>query len=162
MADKFSHLRAAGLGLCLLCALYMVYIAASQLAVEKLNASGQKALVIAGVVAVAEGEAVRADGEYTVIQYYYEWDGTDYRNVRPYAVPGCQEGMRMPVVYSIGMGPGTCLTVGIYRKAMLCVGVAGMILFALGTVLKFRKRGYERNGKKKDYSGQLEDEHDSQ
>lgn len=114
----------------------MVYVAASNQAVAKLKPTGKKALIIAGIAAVTEGEVVRADDEYTIIQYYHEWDGTDYKNVMPRAVPYYQEGMKVPVVYTIGMGAGTCLLVGLYKKAVLLAGMAGLALVVFGTVIK--------------------------
>lgn len=144
-----------------MCAVYMLYAAAMERTAQSLTASGEKALVI-GMAALTEGEVIRADDEYTIIQYYHEWDGTDYKNVRPYAVPDYQAGMKVPVVYTIGMGAGTCLTVGFYKRIMLNLFIAGVILILLGMVINFKKKGNQENGKKKDYSRQLEDEHDAQ
>ncbi len=144
MISKLScALWAAGLGLCLLCGFYMVYVAASKQAVTSLKTTGEKALIIAGIAAVTEGEVVRADDQYTITRYYYEWDGTDYKNVISHAVPGYQVGTKVPVVYSLGMGAGSCLLVGLYKKTIFSAGVAGVVLVVLGTVINFKKKGTE-------------------
>ncbi len=161
MINKFSFLlRTAGFGLCCACAAYMLYVAVSLHMVSKLERSGAKTWSL-GVIAVTEGSVVRADGACVVIRYYHEWDGTDYQKVISRAIRGCQEGMRLPVVYSVGMGAGTCLTVGIYRKSVQTIGAAGAVMLLSGLIMNSRRRGKE-NGKKKDRSRKLEDEHDSQ
>lgn len=161
MTNKFSFLlRTAGFGLCCACAAYMLYVAVSLHMVSKLERSGAKTWSL-GVIAVTEGSVVRADGACVVIRYYHEWDGTDYQKVISRAIRGCQEGMRLPVVYSVGMGAGTCLTVGIYRKSVQTIGAAGAVMLLSGLIMNSRRRGKE-NGKKKDRSRKLEDEHDSQ
>lgn len=121
----------------------MIYVAASKQAVVSLKTTGEKALIIAGIAAVTEGEVVRADEQYTITQYYYEWDGTDYKNVISHAVPGYQVGTKVPVVYSLGMGAGSCLLVGLYKETIFCAGVAGVVLVVLGTVINFKKKGTE-------------------
>ena len=162
MAGKVSCiLRVAGLAMCLLCTAYILYLTASRRVVAELRKSEAKTLTIAGMVAVTEGEVVRADAGHTVIRYYHEWDGTEYQSVIAHVNADYSENVKVPVVYGVGMGPGSCLTVGFYRKSMQAMGVLGAVLLLLGTVLNFRKKGTEKNGKKKDYSRQLEDEHDS-
>lgn len=142
--NRISHvLWAAGLGLCLLCGFYMIYVAASKQAVTNMKKTGEKTLVIAGIAAVTEGEVVRADDKYTITQYYYEWDGTDYKNVISHAIPGYQVGTKVPVVYSLGMGAGSCLLVGLYKNTIFFAGVAGVVLAVLGTVINFKKKGIE-------------------
>lgn len=144
MTNKISRaLWVSGLVLCLLCAFYMVYVAASKQAVAKLKTTGEKALIIAGIAAVTEGEVVRADDKYTITQYYNEWDGTNYKNVISHAVPGYQVGTKVPVFYSVGMGAGSCLLVGFYKKTIFSAGVAGIVLVVLGTVINFKKKGTE-------------------
>lgn len=123
----------------------MLYAAAMERAAQSLTASGKKALVI-GMSTLTEGEVIRADDEYTIIQYYHEWDGTDYRNVRSYAVPDYQTGTKVPAVYTIGMGAGTCLIVGFYKRIMLNLFIAGVILILLGMVINFKKKGNQENG----------------
>lgn len=128
----------------------MLYFAVSLHVTGMLERSGAKTWST-GVIAVTEGSVVRADGACTVIRYYHEWDGTDYQKVIPRAVRGCQEGMKMPVVYSIGMGAGTCLTVGIYRKPVQMLGAVGAVMLLSGLIMNSRRRGKE-NGKKKNRS----------
>lgn len=141
ISKEKSRLRAAGVALCLLCAVYMAYVSVAERAVAELRTSEAKAMIIAGVIAVTEGEIVRADERCTIIRYYYEWDGTYYKRVIPHINADYPVNTKLPVVYSLGMGIGSCLTVGFYRKAMLMTGVAGMILLIVGMGLNFRKRG---------------------
>lgn len=163
MAGKISCImRIAGLIVCLLCTAYMLYLTASRRIVAELKTSEAKTLTIAGMVAVTEGEVVRAEAGHTVIRYYHEWDGTEYQSVIAHVNADYSENAKVPVVYSVGMGAGSCLAVGFYRKPMQVMGVVGAVLLLLGTVLNFKKEGNGKNGKKKDYSRQLEDEHDSQ
>lgn len=161
--SKISRiLWAAGFCLCILCAVYMLYLAVSWRAVDKLQMSGKKAVIIAGIIAVAEGEVVRAEDGHTIIRYYHEWDGTDYKRVLFHAKPAYQEGVKVPVAYTLGMGAGSCLLVGFYKKAIFSAGMAGIVLVVLGIIINFKKKGIEQNGKKKNYSRQLEDEYDAQ
>lgn len=162
MAGKVSCvLRMAGLAMCLLCTVYMLYLSASRRIVDELRTSEAKALTL-GMVAVTEGEVVRAEAGHTVIRYYHEWDGTEYQSVIAHINADYPENAKIPVVYSVGMGAGSCLAAGFYERPMQVMGVIGAVLLLSGTVLYFRKKGTEKNGKKKNYSRQLENEHDSQ
>ena len=144
MISKSSRiLWAVGSGLCILCAAYMLYLAVSWRAVTKLQMSGKKAVVIAGIAAVAEGEVVRAEDGCTIIRYYYEWDGTDYKRELFHVKPDYQEGVKVPVVYSLGMGSGSCLVAGFYKKTIFSAGMAGVVLVILGTVTNLKKKGIE-------------------
>ena len=136
-----AGLRVSGAVLCLLCVVYMAYVSAAERAAEGLRASDAKAVIIAGVISVTEGEVVRADDGCTIIRYYHEWDGTDYKRVIPRVNADYPVNTRLPVVYSLGMGIGSCLAVGFYRKTMLLIGVTGVILLILGMGLNFRKKG---------------------
>ena len=76
MTNKvLQALTVAGISLCLWCAVYMIYVAASEQAAAKIESSGTKTmLAAAGFVAIAEGVIVHTDTEHTVIQYYHKWD----------------------------------------------------------------------------------------
>ncbi|MCM1027660.1 MAG: hypothetical protein NC432_14610 [Roseburia sp.] len=162
MADKASGImRTAGFSVCLLYIAYALYIAGSRLAVSALGMSGEKAFVIVGMAAVAEGEVVHAGDGHTTIRYYYEWDGTEYQSVKNTVSADYPDHAKIPVIYTVGTVPGSCLAVGFYRSLMRIPGAAGAVLLLAGIGLKFRKKE-EKNGKKKDHSGQLEDEYDSQ
>ena len=50
---------------------YMAYVSAAERAAEGLRASDAKAVIIAGVIAVTEGEVVSADHGRTIIRYYH-------------------------------------------------------------------------------------------
>ncbi len=144
MTDKISGiLRTAGLAACILCIVYMLYFAVSQRAVASLEASGKRTLEI-GMMAVTEGEVARAGDGCTVIRYYHEWDGTEYKRVWRSVRADLPEHARMPVIYSLGMGAGSCLVVGFYRKPMQILGVAGAVLLLLGVAMNFRKKGMEK------------------
>lgn len=163
MAGKVSGiLRMAGLIMCLLCAAYMLYYVVSRRVVAVLEASGEKTLIVAGMAAVTEGEVVRAEAGKTFIRYYYEWDGTEYQSVKNYVSADYPENSKIPVVYSVGSGAGSCLAVGFYRKPMQILGVVGAVLLLIGIALNVRKKGIVENGKKKNHSRQLENEYDSQ
>ncbi len=145
MAGKVSCiLRVAGLAMCLLCTAYMLYLTASRRIVAGLNTSAAKTLTFAGLVAVTEGEVVRAEAGHTVIRYYHEWDGTEYQSVIAHVNADYSEDAKMPVVYSVGMGAGSCLVVGFYRKPMQVMGVVGAVLLLTGMALNFRKKGIEK------------------
>lgn len=153
MAGKISGImRAAGFAACLLCTVYMLYFAGSWKAVTELEASGARTLTIAGMAAVTEGEVVRAENGYTVIRYYHEWDGTDYQKVIADENDDYPENAIVPVFYTVGMGAGSCLAVGFYRKPMQILGAAGTVLLLLGITLSFGRKGRGKNGKKKDHS----------
>lgn len=140
----------------------MLYFSISRRVVIALEKTDAKTFTIAGVVAVTEGEVVRAETGRTVIRYYHEWDGTEYRSVKDYVSADYSEKAKLPVVYSVGMGAGSCLAVGLYRKPMQILSVVGAAFLLLGFIMNFRKKGIEGNGKKKNYSRQLENEYDSQ
>ncbi|MCM1193847.1 MAG: hypothetical protein NC123_13030 [Butyrivibrio sp.] len=162
MADKVSGvLRTAGFALCLLCTVYMLYLIGSRQVVSALEESGAKTFTIAGMVAVTEGRVVRTESGYTVIRYYHEWDGTEYQGVKNHVSGGCPENAKLPVIYGVGAGAGSCLAVGLYEKPMQVLGAAGAVSLLLGLLMNLKKKGIEENGKKKDYSRQLEDEHDA-
>ncbi len=145
MAGKVSCiLRVAGLAMCLLCTAYMLYLTASRRIVAGLKTSEAKTLTIAGMVAVTEGEVVRAEEGHTIIRYYHEWDGTEYQSVIAHVNADYSEDAKMPVVYSVGMGAGSCLVVGFYRKPMQVMGVVGAVLLLTGMALNFRKKGIEK------------------
>lgn len=142
MAGKVSGiLRMMGFILCLLCTAYMLYIAVSRRVVEALEMSGEKTFIVAGMVAVAEGEVVRVGDGRTVIRYYHEWDGTEYQSVENHVSTDYPEKAKVPVVYSVGMGAGSCLTVGLYRKPVQILGMAGAFLFLLGLLIPAFKCG---------------------
>lgn len=163
MTGKISGvLRAAGVAGCLLCAVYMLYVAGAWKAMAGLEASGARTLTIAGIAAVAEGEVVRAENGRTVIRYYHEWDGAEYRRVIAGENGDYPENAVVPVVYTVGMGAGSCLVAGFYRRFMQILGMAGTISLLLGITLSFGRKEREKNGKKKNYSGQLENEYDPQ
>ena len=139
MADKFPFvLRIVGFSLCLVCTAYMLYYAYFWRLVSVLEESGAKSFIIAGMVAVAEGEVVRSDDEYTIIQYYYEWDGAEYRSVKRHVSGDYPENAKLPVVYSVGSGMGSCLAVGFYRKPMQVLGLAGAVMLLSG-LMSFRR-----------------------
>lgn len=142
MAGKVSGiLRMMGFILCLLCTAYMLYIAVSRRVVEALEMSGEKTFIVAGMVAVAEGEVVRVGDGRTVIRYYHEWDGTEYQSVENHVSADYPEKTKVPVVYSVGMGAGSCLTVGLYRKPVQILGMAGAFLFLPGLLIPVFKCG---------------------
>lgn len=133
MIAKISFgLRIVGFSLCLLCTAYMLYFAASWRMVNALEESGAKTITVAGMVAVTEGEVVRAEAGQTIIRYYYEWDGTEYRSVKNHVSEDYPENAKVPVVYSVGSGAGSCLAVGFYRKPMQILGVVGAASLLLG------------------------------
>lgn len=153
MAGKISGiLRAAGFAACLLCTVYMLYFAASWKAVEALDESGARTLTIAGMAAVTEGEVVRAGNGHTVIRYYHEWDGAEYQKVIAGENGDFPENAVVPVIYTVGMGAGSCLAAGFYRKPMQILGIVGTFLLLTGITLSFGRKGREKNGKKKDHS----------
>ena len=138
MTNKFPFvLRIVGFSLCLLCTVYMLYFAYSWRMVSVLEESGAKTITIAGMVAVTEGEVVRAEAGKTIIRYYYEWDGTEYRSVKNRVSEDYPENAKMPGVYSVGSGAGSCLAVGFYRKPMQILGVVGAVSLLLG-LMSFR------------------------
>ena len=142
MTDKFPCvLWTTGFGLCLFCTAYILYLAVSWRIVAGLETSGAKTLTIAGMVAVTEGEVVRAEAGRTVIRYYHEWDGTEYQSVIAHVNADYPENAKTPVIYSVGMGAGSCLTAGFHRQTVLTLGVIGVVLILLGTALNFRKKG---------------------
>lgn len=155
-------LQAAGFGICFLCTVYMLYFTVCWRTAEALEVSGKKTVTIAGIAAVTEGEVVRAERGCTVIRYYHEWDGTDYQRVIAGKNADYPLNARVPVVYTVGMGAGSCLAAGFYRKPMQALSVAGVVLLLAGITLNSIKKGKGRNGKKKDHSRQLEDEYDTQ
>ena len=130
--------------------------------------SGAKTFTVGGMVAVAEGEVVRTEAGRTIIRYYHEWDGTEYRSVKNHISTGYPENAKLPVIYTVGMGAGSCLAVGLYRQPVQILGAAGAVLLLLGLMsfyrcsLNFRKKGIEKDGKKENCSRQLENEYDSQ
>ena len=129
MAEKISYvLRMTGLVMCFLCTVYMLYLTASWRIMAGLKTSEAKVQIIAGIAAVTEGEVVRARAGHTVIRYYHEWDGTEYQSVIYHVNADYSENTKVPVVYSVGMGAGSCLTVGFYRKPMQAMGVLGTVL----------------------------------
>lgn len=140
MINKFLNaLMVAGISLCLLCIVYAVYIAGAKWAVAKIEAADAKGMVIARFFSVTEGEVIRADETGTVIEYYYEWDGANYKTVLHHANPDYPKGAKATVVYSVGMAMGSCLVVGFYRRYMLVCGIIGMVLFISGMILRGRK-----------------------
>ncbi len=76
------------------------------------------------------------------------------------------EAAKLPVIYSVGMAAGSCLAVGFYKSYVQALGVLGAALllagFIVNSYMNFKKKGIEQNGKKKDHSGQLENEYDAQ
>ncbi len=142
MTSKLLNaLMAVGISLCLLYSVYLLYIAGVRWAVAKIDATGAKVMVIAGFWAVTEGEVIYADETRVIIEYYYEWDGADYRKVLHHANANYPENTKVAVAYSVGMGIGSCLVVGLYEKHMLICGIMGLILFVSGIVLKLKRKG---------------------
>lgn len=153
MTGKISGiLRAAGFAACLLCTVYMLYFAGTWKAVAELEASGARSLTIAGMAAVTEGEVVRVGNGRTVIRYYHEWDGAEYQKVITGKNEDYPENAIVPVVYTVGMGAGSCLAAGFYRKPMQILGLVGTFLLLVGITLSFGRKGRGKNGKKKDHS----------
>ncbi len=155
-------LQTAGFVICFICTVYMLYFTVCWRTAEALEVSGKRSVTIAGVAAVTEGEVVRAGSGHTVIRYYHEWDGTDYQRVFARENADYPLNARVPVVYTVGMGAGSCLAAGFYRKPMQALSVVGAVLLLVGITLSLLKKGKGRNGKKKDHSRQLEDEYDTQ
>lgn len=142
MADKASGImRTAGLLLCLLCAAYMLYYVICRQASAGLEASGERARVVIGIAALTEGEVARVGDGCTVIRYYHEWDGTEYQSIRHRVSADYPESAKLPVIYTVGMGAGSCLAVGFCRKTMQVLGMTGAVLLLLGIALNFRKKG---------------------
>lgn len=141
MVIKSNKIMTAGLLLCLLCAAYMLYYVLCRQAAAGLEASGERVRVIAGIAALTEGEIVRAGDGCTVIRYYHEWDGTEYQSIRRHVSADYPENTKLPVIYTVGMGAGSCLAVGFCRKTMQVLGVAGAVLLLLGIILNFGKKG---------------------
>ncbi|MCM1113149.1 MAG: hypothetical protein NC399_07855 [Muribaculum sp.] len=131
-------IRRAGFGLCLLWAVYMLYFAISWQAVNALEESGTKTFTVGGMVAVAEGEVVRTEAGRTIVQYYHEWDGTEYRSVKNHISAGYPENAKLPVIYTVGMGAGSCLAVGLYRQPVQILGAAGAVLLLSGLMSFYR------------------------
>ena len=140
MTGKISGiLRAAGFAACLLCTVYMLYFAGTWKAVAEL-------------AAVTEGEVVRVGNGHTIIRYYHEWDGAEYQKVITGENEDYPENAIVPVVYTVGMGAGSCLAAGFYRKPMQILGLVGTFLLLVGITLSFGRKGRGKNGKKKDHS----------
>lgn len=70
-------------------------------------------------------------------------NGTEriYRKVLHHANANYPENTKVAVAYSVGMGIGSCLVVGLYEKHMLICGIMGLILFVSGIVLKLKRKG---------------------
>lgn len=154
-------LQAAGFVICFLCTVYMLYFTVCWRTAEALETSGERTVIIAGVAAVTEGEVVRSGNGRTVIRYYHEWDGTDYQRVITGENTDYPLNARVPVVYTVGMGAGSCLAAGFYRRPVQALSVVGAVMLLAGVTLTLFKKGMRRNGKKKDHSRQLEDEYDA-
>ncbi len=142
MTNKFLNaLMIVGISLCFLYSVYALYMAGVRWAVAKIEAAGAKGMVIAGFYSVTQGEVIRSDDSCTLIEYYYEWDGADYRKVLYGVSDDYPVNTKVPVVYSVGMAMGSCLVVGFYRKHMLICGISGLILFVVSMVLKVKRKG---------------------
>ncbi len=135
---------AVGISFCLLGAMYMMYIAVVKWAVVKIQASGAKTMTVAGVVSLTEGEVIRADDEYTIIQYYNEWDGTDYKKVITHANADYPVNSKVPVVDVLGIGPGDCLVAGYYKKSVLFMSMIAFIMFVLGFILYLKRKEIDK------------------
>lgn len=137
MINKFLNaLMVAGISLCLLYIVYVIYIAGVKWAVAKIEKNDAKGMVIAGFFSVTKGEVIHADETSTIIEYYYEWDGANYKTVLHQANPDYPKNAKVAVAYSVGMAMGSCLVVGFYRRYMLICGIIGMILFVSGIILR--------------------------
>ncbi len=145
MTNKISRvLMAVGISFCLLGAMYMMYIAVVKWTIATIEASGAKTMTVAGVVSLTEGEVIRADDECTIIQYYSEWDGTDYKKVIAHANTDYSVNSKVPVVDVLGMGPGSCLVAGSYKKHILFLSMMAFILFALGFILYLKRKEIDK------------------
>lgn len=150
MTGNFSGvLRTAGFGICLFCAAYMLYYAASRRTIADLGESGARGITIVGMAAVTEGKVVRAENGYTVIRYYHVWDGTDYQKVIARENEDYPENAAVPVIYTVGMGAGSCLVPGFYRRLLQAMNAAGAIMLLLGIILGIKKKGKKKWQEKK-------------
>ena len=101
-------------------------------------------MTVAGVVSFTEGEIIRADDEYTIIQYYNEWDGTYYKKVITHANADYPVNSKVPVIDVLGTGPGTCLVAGFYKKYVLFMSMIAFIMFALGFILYLKRKEIDK------------------
>ncbi|MCI8616401.1 hypothetical protein [Parablautia intestinalis] len=129
-------LMAVGIGFGLLSMMYLLYTAFVKHAFLKIEASGEKAMTAAFVVTLTEGNVVYSGDDYVAVEYFYEWDGAYYRWISAHANAAYIVNTKVPVVYTLGMGIGSCFVVGFYRKYMLLLGIMGLILFFTGFILK--------------------------
>lgn len=133
-----------GISFSLLGAMYMVYVIVAECAVVKMEVSGIKIMSIAGVMALSEGKVIRSDDEYTIIQYYSEWDGADYRKVIAHANVNYPEKSKVPIVDILGMAPGSCLVVGFYKKYILILSMTAFLIFVLGLILNLKRKEMDK------------------
>ncbi len=130
----------AGIGLGLLCLMYLFYVTIVKWAALKVEASGEKTMTVAGIVAVTMGNVVCSDDECVAVEYYYEWDGAVYMWVSAFANADYAVNTKVPVTYCLGMGIGSCFVVGFLKKYMLILGVIAFILFVSGYIMNLKRK----------------------
>ena len=126
---------AAGICFGFLCMMYLFYVTAVKWTVRKMETSGVKTMTAAWIITITEGHVVRSDDDHVVVEYFYEWDGAYYRWVSAHANADYIVNTKAPVIYTLGMGIGTCFVVGFYRKYMLFLGMMAFILFVIGFIM---------------------------
>lgn len=138
---------AIGLGFCFLCVVYMIYVTVVQKAVVKIESSGLKnATIAAGFVSLTTGRVVYSDDERVRIRYYNEWDGAEYQKtlICANAYKKYPENSKVPIADILGLGPGSCLVVGFYKKNMQIISVIAFIMFGLGLVIKLKRKEIDK------------------
>lgn len=160
--------------MCLYCIAYFLLTAGARWAIAEFGKTDAKlvmsiektqarVVLIDGLICVTEGTVTRADDGMTVIAYYHYWDGAIYNKIINSVNPDYPVNTVIPIVYSVGDAIGSCFAAGFYGERALTAGMIGMALAALGCFIIFGKwKGKKGNGKKEDYSRQLENEHDTQ
>jgi len=144
MTNKFLNaLMIAGISLCFLYTVYVVYIAGANWALARIQTAGAKGIVIAGSLSITEGEVIYVDESCTAIEYYYVWDGIDYTRVLHHVNADFPQNAKVAVVHSNTTLAGGGLVVGFYRKYMLICGMTGLILFILSIIFKLKRKGKE-------------------
>jgi len=150
--------------MCLYCIAYFLLTAGARRALAEFGKTDAKlvmsiektqarVVLVDGFIGVTEGTVTRVDDDTTIIAYYYYWDGAFYNKVINSANPDYPVNTVIPIVYSLGMGIGSCFAAGFYEERALAVGIIGMMLAALGSFIIFGKwKGKKENGKKKNYS----------
>lgn len=131
-----------GIVFCLLSAMYFIYVISVKQTVAKIEASGTKAITIASVVTLTAGEVVKADDKCVIIRYYNEWDGADYQKIISHANACVDYSVndKIPIVYCVGMGAGSCLVPGLYQKYMLILSAIAFIILVFGLTINLKRK----------------------